>query len=617
LNFPYNSLFQESLLTAGRTSAENSLFYFELEKKIRDAAAVSFDFFDTLFVRFLLDPEDIFDIVGGAYGIRDFREQRRRAQGEAFRRMQADGRKEITLHDIYDCLEALPVDASVIMRKEYELELSVVYPNDELTRVFDAIVTEGKPVVVTSDMYLPLSFYQEAFRQNGLPQVPMFISAERNATKRDHGELFDIVAQELGFDPHTILHIGDNIRSDVQQAKSKGFVTIHYTEAYPPPKSQYSVPEVSLARGVYRKYKEQLPSGSGKELGFLYGGPAAVALLDWVSDKAIEDSIDHILFIARDGFILERIASLRNDLRLPGFSYFPGSRAAFALAAASEQNFQEMLPYLLSGAEGMSPFELLERIGVRPPDETVMKSIGLDRTRTITHELLPELGQFLFACRREIFKVGRQTRRALFLALHNLGIHSGSRIAFVDVGWNGSTQRAFERVVDRFMDIEVFGYYFCLSESDDCRKNRKKQAMSALLAQGTVPEKTIRQLYRNRVGVELFFSAPHPTVVGLNVTPDGCVEALYDARFANECSLEMLSSQIGDGMMVFAQAFEALRTRLGTSISPVELSMPLVEFITQEDWHHQIGHFKAIKNFDAWARTCNFDASLADYLKFP
>lgn len=614
MSFHANTGISKQAPRKGRGSTENTLFFFELEKKVSSAHAVSFDFFDTLFFRFLLDPEDIFDIIGKEFAIKDFKELRRKAQSEAFRRMQANGRKEITLREIYDCFEGLPVDASVVMQKEYELELSVVHPNNELTGFLESLIVGGKPVVVTSDMYLPLSFYQDAFRQHGLPQVPMFISAERNATKRDHGELFNIVAKELGFDPRTIVHIGDDIKSDVQQARFRGLVTIHYKEKHPPPKSRYSLPEVSLARGVYRQYKKQLPSGSGKELGFLYGGPAAVAFTDWVVEKAIEDRIDHILFIARDGFHLERIVSRGNHSGLPGISYFPGSRTAFSLAATNEQTFHELVPYLLSGATGLAPFELLERIGVRSPDESVMEAIGLESTMTIGSEQLSELEQFLYACRWEILRAGNATRRAVYRTLNDLGIQSRSRIAFVDIGWNGSTQRAFERVVESFMDVEVFGYYFCFSGNDKCRMNQNKQRMSALLTHDSLPEKTIEKLYLNRIGVELFFSAPHPTVLGLNVTSDGRVEALYDRRLNKMRGIETLSAQIGEGMMTFAQGFEALRRRMGSRTSPVELSMPLIEFVTQEDWH-QKDCLKNIRNFDAWSRTCHVDASLTDYLK--
>lgn len=46
--------------------------------------------------------------------------------------------------------------------------------------------------------------------------------------------------------------------------------------------------------------------------------------------------------------------------------YFYGSRTSLTLSTINDENFVEYLPFLLSGAEGLQPRELLERIGVTP-----------------------------------------------------------------------------------------------------------------------------------------------------------------------------------------------------------------------------------------------------------
>ena len=99
----------------------------ELLHCIDAAEVVSFDVFDTLFVRPLSDPEDAFDMLGERFGIAGFRRIRCDAQIEAFRQMHLAGRGEITLDDIYACMNGLPagVSAASLCQAEIELELAL------------------------------------------------------------------------------------------------------------------------------------------------------------------------------------------------------------------------------------------------------------------------------------------------------------------------------------------------------------------------------------------------------------------------------------------------------------------------------------------------------------
>jgi predicted HAD superfamily hydrolase len=584
----------------------------DLEQKIAAADAVSFDFFDTLFVRPLLNPEDVFDILGKRFGISDFRNLRRAAQAKAFRRMHRRGLKEITLADIYTCFGQLTVAPAEIMHAEYELELSLAHPNAELIGLFLKTVAAGKMVVLTSDMYLPVEFFNDAFLQHALPLVPMFISASSNATKRDQGDLFDIVAAELKLEHGQILHIGDNLHSDVKQANAKGLTTFHYQEYRSPPPLKHSAPEASLARGLLRKHANEIAPNSYKELGFLYGGPAAVGFLDWITVQARRDNIDRVLFVARDGYVLERIAKSRTDHQLPPFHYFLGSRVAFSLAAMTEANFSEFLPFLVSGSEGLSPYELLERIGVSPPANEVMAGLGLGADNLITHSQLGTVEKFLYAYKWEILKVCRTNRRALFAYLKALGIQPGNRVALVDVGWRGGTQDAFELAVQHLMDIKVFGYYFCLADTPESLARQKTRRMSALITSSSIPSRLIARIYENRAAVEMFFSAPHKSVIGLVSSSNGGIVTTEDARNMGEDNLAQICADLVAGMESFSCSYEKLRDQLRLPTSPLDIVMPLVEFITKEDSNtHEL--LDSIENFDGWSFTENRNAFLKDY----
>ncbi|MFZ5775271.1 MAG: HAD family hydrolase [Thermodesulfobacteriota bacterium] len=580
-----------------------------IRQRIAVASAVSFDFFDTLFVRALLEPEDLFAMIGKRFSIPDFPARRRAAQTEAFRRMQEEGRREITLAGIYACFGPLPLPAEEVMAAEYEMELAVAHPNAELVDLFAATVAAGKPVVLTSDMYLPGRFFIEALERHGLPKVPVFASSDRNATKRDAGELFDLVVASLGVPHGQLLHIGDNPDSDVRMAAAKGLATCGYREARRPESPRTVAPETSLARALLRKHSHQIPPGSFEELGFLHGGPAAVGFLDWLSEQAQRDRIDHLLFLARDGYILNGIARAHPGRPLPRFAYFLGSRVAFTLAAMHEGNFGDFMPFLLSGAEGLSPYELLERIGVQPPAATVMESFGLGDGVRVGPDRLGRLSAFLHAYRWEILKVCRRNRRALHLALNRLGIQPGERVGLVDIGWNGTTQDAFEQAIADLLPLEVFGYYLCLANTTECVRRQRRRRMAALVSSASFSAAILDRLYRNRAAAELFFSAPHPSVVGLAIGQDGEVTMADGSCGARQDQLARISSEIAAGMLLFASSYDAMRKALHLPTSPLQLATPLLEFVCDDGWRDN-PLLASVMNFDCWSRTRNRDTPL-------
>lgn len=86
----------------------NSLIHSEIVARIASVEAVSFDIFDTLFVRPLVNPEDAFDLLGTQFGVPEFRRIRREAQTQAFRQMVSERRNEITLDGIYAASKTCP-----------------------------------------------------------------------------------------------------------------------------------------------------------------------------------------------------------------------------------------------------------------------------------------------------------------------------------------------------------------------------------------------------------------------------------------------------------------------------------------------------------------------------
>ncbi|MDR5831976.1 hydrolase [Caballeronia sp. LP006] len=568
--------------------------------------------FDTLFLRPLSDPEDLFDIIGEKHSIAGFKRLRREAQAKAFQRMQRDGKREITLDGIYDCLDELPVPASQLRDEELQLELALTIPNPRLIDVFKETLAQ-KRVVITSDMYLPRAFFDELFRRHGLQPPALFISSERNATKRDVGELFDIVANDLDVEHACLLHIGDNAISDIERAKEKGLATYHYVDWASPVKTTGGGASASLASNLYRVLERAPARGTFAELGFRFGGPAATGFLDWIARKSREDRIDLILFVSRDGHILERLASSLGAGQLPEYAYFKGSRVAFTMAATDDANFDSQIDFFLAGSHGLKPFEVLERIGIEPPADSVMDDLGLGAATTVSDANMSRMRDFLSAYRATILQACRRNRRGLLQYLIQAGVKPGMRVAMVDVGWNGTTQEALDMALAKLMDVQLYGYYLCLNESKECLRRKAKLRMDALFSNASIGASRVTRVYENRVAVELFFSAPHDAVIGYQPSFNGSVGVIEDPGRSAVDHHAQVSIEIGNAIADFDQGYRALCRTIGVKPDPLATAIPLADFVERID-QDALRLLSSVENFDAWGSSRNQRVALSTYI---
>ena len=526
--------------------------------------------------------------------------------------MQSAGRKEIRLHDIYACFPDVGIDNSQLMDAEFKLELTLVEPNSEIIGLFSELIRSGKKVVITSDMYFSANFFVQALQQHELELVPLFISADLNATKRDSGELFEAVSKALGLPSKDILHIGDNHVADVLRANEKGFLTFHYEPVRKQKSNKTDSLETSLGRGLLNTSASAIAPQTYTELGFLYGGPTNLGFLKWIRERASLDRIDHVFFLSRDGYSLERLVGRQENTNFPHHCYFLGSRVAYTLAAIDNENFDQFMPFFLSGSDGLSPSELLERIGVSIPAAHIMNDLGLGEDVIVAPALHLQLTTFFRAYRWEILKVCRRNRRALHQYIRQLGVQPGSRVALVDVGWNGTTQEALERALRPLIDVDIYGYYFCLADTPERTRRDALQRMVAMIDSTSTDSATVANIYANRVAVEQFFSAPHSSVIGLQGGTHG-IEPVMDVGRGDTTNLMKTTEEVCEGIECFAEHYDTLAKRVNVKSSAMQMMKPLIDLLSQPhgDAHELLGK---IKNFDTWASSKNHELVLANYL---
>ncbi|WP_277409225.1 HAD family hydrolase [Lacrimispora xylanisolvens] len=223
---------------------ENPLYFEKIKEGILnpEVKVVSFDVFDTLLLRPFLYPTDLFivleqyvnSIIPTTDGI-GFQKLRMSAEMCARDRISKRSlAQDVTLNQIYEELEQrcslLKPQIENIKRKEVELELQYCYQRKTGKELYDLARYVGKRVVYTSDMYLPVEVVEQLLKKNGFIQEDVFVSSSCGKTKAS-GDLYKYVIKKMHCMSSEIIHIGDNMATDVINARDKGIVSYHLPRA--------------------------------------------------------------------------------------------------------------------------------------------------------------------------------------------------------------------------------------------------------------------------------------------------------------------------------------------------------------------------------------------------
>ncbi|KPC50099.1 hypothetical protein WG78_18570 [Amantichitinum ursilacus] len=567
------------------------------------------------------EPEVVFDLVGLQHGIADFRRIRQQAQGVAFQRMLASGRKEITLADIYDGMQIPGYNRDELFASELAFERALTRPSAAACALFQYAVAAGKRVVVISDMYLPGDFIAALCKDFGLQPERVFVSSDSNATKRDTGELYLQVATTLGVETGDIAHIGDNYISDVQRAQSRGLTGVHYCPVDIKHRHLAKTPVTSVLEELLRlEVKQHRGTDPLEGAGTYCGAVGLLAFSQWLRSVCTEDTPDLLCLVSRDGHLLNQVFA-DEPVDVP-FAYMHGSRVAYTLAQINEHNFEAHLEFLISGSDYFSVDDYFARIGLPLPSDEAVFAAGLTRDIVITAELHEHVRHLLRLHKKLIVRHAYDTRAGLYRYLLEMGIRDGMRLGFVDIGWSGTTQDAFETAVKSMFDVEVIGYYFCLADTPSRRARAARLQMKALLDPSLCDPAWLAQVYDNRVPIEMFFSAPEGATIGFDagahfgertvlpvkVVKDQCRGINYD--------IEQVVARINAGSLAGYRKARQLLNTLDVDATAEELAHLFVNIILDPP-HFLAASLGWINNFDNWASTANYHICIASPESFP
>lgn len=326
----------------------------QLKKKILDPTVqvISFDIFDTLLSRPFWQPTDLFYLldndVNKMLDTTDFIDFKQiRIEAEKIAREKSHLLhpmwEEITLDDIYDQLQEMldlsPETRQKIQQKEIALELQYCHPRHYAQELFNLALYLKKKVIITSDMYLPLDVISRLLEKNGYKGYEhIYLSSEVKLAKWT-GHLYEYAAKKEQVSPQQILHIGDNLDSDVKMAQQQGLRALHFPKAtallenslpgfyggegmqniYIHPFMQRDARQFErfyglrtmlgvVANKLYdNPYTIINPTsdfnGSPATIGYFALGMQLFAVAHWLMKAVRENQYDHLNFMARDGYL--------------------------------------------------------------------------------------------------------------------------------------------------------------------------------------------------------------------------------------------------------------------------------------------------------------------------
>ena len=196
---------------------------------------ISLDIFDTFLRRDCSGPSWVFEESARRLlnkGIplpieaEDYRFCRIEAEAQARKASMAE---EICFSDIFDLIPLAVEYKKALMDEELAVERETLYLDPVIQLLLQEIKRYKLDVIFISDMYLPVDFLQHLINEKcpELGGVRIFVSSDIRCTKQS-GSLFKHVMNQLNLMPHQILHIGDNIKDDVQSARQLGLAVLHF-----------------------------------------------------------------------------------------------------------------------------------------------------------------------------------------------------------------------------------------------------------------------------------------------------------------------------------------------------------------------------------------------------
>ena len=480
----------------------------EIIEQIKSVTCVSFDLFDTLIVRKVLNSSDVIELLAkrleekGIY-IPQFVSKRIRAE-KLLSRGKAP-RLTYIHNEILKDISTISINADKLAELEFHLECELVFPRDEVVDLVSIARELGKKVYITSDSYYSKSQIQYILEKNNIHGYDdILVSCEYGIGKVDG--LFDKLIEIAG--TSDILHIGDDIVADIESATRYGIKSFQI----------YSSDDLLNAVGglglsdymnnfsdririglfisrifnspfVFENEDKIIEIKNKEDIGYLIFAPMISDFVIWFKEQIETNNIPNVWLSARDGYLIDKLLKMMHinfDVE-----YFLASRTAVIRA----------------GVENAEDIRYVDNMKYSGTLEDNLKSrFGID-AKSISSSDIDVNTEGLAKFEKAILKNAEIARGNYQKYIDKLSVKDGD-VAFFDFVAKGTTQLYLNKIVENHLR----GFYFLQLERDNM-KDKNIDIVSFY----SENEKDTSSIFENYYILETILTAPHSSVHGFDV----------------------------------------------------------------------------------------------------
>lgn len=530
--------------------------YQELKDKIDKVEIVSFDIFDTLIMRKIFSPEDVFRLLEEKVRVElklDCEIANVRAQAASMCGSYA------TINEIYQYIKQQTnlIDKNIIdiMQLEKDIDIDLCITRRDIADLYEYCLTCGKEVYLISDMYYTLQDIKRILDKCGV-KVPddehIWISCEKKADKVS-GSLWEKYSKLVSKDIRC-LHIGDNKTGDAKNPVIYG-IDSYYIMSAKDMLMKSSILELassvntvsdSICLGLVAAKLFNSPfalcstnskvSYDDSEIyGYCVYGPLLEKFLIWLYYNSRKDGIDKLLFFARDGYFLEKdykvVSELLNDGYEQDWCYLPISRRLIYMATMeNEDDFKRVVafPYVGTFAEYMkSRFGIIVTEVTSEYNNRQINAVGDSK----------DILEWIQPYKDEIIKKAKRERENYLRYLKTDGdMQKGLTYGTVDLGYYGTNQYYLQRLTG----IKTKGYcfYACLGKDNVYISDISMTGCFQYGDDYTAEKSIVR---KKNMYIETFITAPHEMISYIDnqgkmiCKPDGKSQEYFDIKEKVNC----------------------------------------------------------------------------------
>ncbi|MCM1217601.1 MAG: hypothetical protein NC548_24180 [Lachnospiraceae bacterium] len=428
---------------------EYAVDYDDVKRAIENHAYISFDLFDTLVMRRVLNPADIFEYAVRRLHLSDSLQKQLILARFAIEK-EAEALKDID--EIYDELAERchlgNVDRKALKQVEFDLEKENVVGRKSCISLLEYARSIGKKIYILTDMYYGKADLKILCSLSGIAvSEDEIISSCEIRRSKERGDVYQFLMDAAGGNNKAVLHIGDNPVNDYRNALNRKIdavrilssseMLVHSSMASL--LSDTGKQEKRCALGLLlsklfnnpfflNNTKGKVTVTECKDTGYLFG-MIFYSFCCWLIEEACNRGIELLVLPGRDGYLIKKIL----DILKPPFryTYIKASRRCYELASiSSEKDIRDILNNTSFKGTG---------------EELIASRFGI-KTNACTND------EWIAA----ILKEAAEQRRYLLDYFKRNGLEGSCKMGVFDCVASGTVQMYLEKL----LGVRIQGFYF-------------------------------------------------------------------------------------------------------------------------------------------------------------